>query len=409
MSGNMGGKTVLLLGGSDQQLTSFEAANRLGYRTVLCDWDAECPGRALADSYYEVSTLDREAVLEVARTERVDGVVSYASDAPAPVAAWVSERLGLPTNPYESVAMLCDKGRFRKFLSDNSFNIPENRVVAATDALDAESAMREIGLPLVVKPVDSAGSRGVTIVREASALVDAFNMAADNTRKGEIVLERYIETHTPGRVIEAELFIEDGSVVSWGLMSAYRDLSLNGIVPSCYIHPIVENVEVIDAVRAVVSRLVEKANIVHGAMNIELICDKSGRVFIVDVGPRNGGNYLSSFFSRISGEDIVEATLRVAVGEESGLRQFNKSGDGLWVQLVHHACKPGVFKGLLVAPEFQKACLETHLYKEVGERVNSLSCVGDSIGVSMLHVKGDCDVNALIARLSGMYEVLIDD
>ena len=100
-------KAVLLLGGSAQQLDSFEAARRLGYRTVLCDWDPNCPGRELADSFYEVSTIDREAVLRVARAESVDGVVSYASDASAPVAAWVSERLGLPGNPCESVAMLC--------------------------------------------------------------------------------------------------------------------------------------------------------------------------------------------------------------------------------------------------------------------------------------------------------------
>ena len=92
-------KTVLLLGGSAQQLDSFAAAKRLGYRTVLCDYDPNCPGRELADSFYEVSTLDAEAVLAVAREEHVDGVVSYASDAPAPIAAWVSERLRLPTNP----------------------------------------------------------------------------------------------------------------------------------------------------------------------------------------------------------------------------------------------------------------------------------------------------------------------
>ncbi len=122
-------KTVLLLGGSAQQLDSFAAAKRLGYRTVLCDYDPNCPGRELADSFYEVSTLDAEAVLAVAREEHVDGVVSYASDAPAPIAAWVSERLRLPTNPYESVAMLCDKGLFRAFLCKNGFSVPRCAIV----------------------------------------------------------------------------------------------------------------------------------------------------------------------------------------------------------------------------------------------------------------------------------------
>ena len=110
-------KTVLLLGGSAQQLDSFAAAKRLGYRTVLCDYDPNCPGRELADSFYEVSTLDAEAVLAVAREEHVDGVVSYASDAPAPIAAWVSERLRLPTNPMSLLPCSATKGFFAPFFA----------------------------------------------------------------------------------------------------------------------------------------------------------------------------------------------------------------------------------------------------------------------------------------------------
>ena len=176
-------KTVLLLGGSAQQLDSFAAAKRLGYRTVLCDYDPNCPGRELADSFYEVSTLDAEAVLAVAREEHVDGVVSYASDAPAPIAAWVSERLRLPTNPYESVAMLCDKGLFRAFLCKNGFSVPRCAIVGAGDSDSLEMAVREVDFPLVMKPVDSAGSRGVTVVRDPANAPEAFSHALAHSRK----------------------------------------------------------------------------------------------------------------------------------------------------------------------------------------------------------------------------------
>lgn len=402
------GKTVLLLGGSAQQLDSFTAAQRLGYRTVLCDYDPACPGRALADVFYEVSTLDREAVLEVARKERVNGVVSYASDAPAPVAAWVAEKLELPGNPSDSVAMLCDKGRFRTFLKDNGFPVPRNAVVGDDDCRPAELAVREIGLPFVVKPVDSAGSRGVSIVRDLAGFSVAFAHACKFSRKGEVVVERYIESATPGRVIEAEIFVEGGAIISWGLMSAYRDLALNGVVPSCYLHPLDEDSTINAAVRETLSKLVECAGIVQGAMNIELIADVSGDIYIIDVGPRNGGNYLPSFFSHISGDDIVGATLKVAVGESSGLRPFERSDDGLWVQFMHYSHDEGTFRGFLTTAEYDSACLETHLYRKIGSHVEPLSSISDSIGVSLLHFPNEKNADELVRRLPLMCRTIVE-
>lgn len=400
-------KTVLLLGGSAQQLDSFVAAKHLGYRTVLCDCDPDCPGRGLADSFYEVSTLDAEAVLEVARGERVDGVVSYASDAPVPVAAWVSERLGLATNPYESVAMLCDKGLFRAFLRENGFAVPRCAIVNGDDSGSLEVAAREVGFPLVVKPVDSAGSRGVTVVRDPENVPAAFSHALGHSRKREVVIECYVETATPGRVIEAEVFVEQGRIVSWGLMSAYRDLSLNGVVPSCYVHPVDEDQVIERSVRLTLSQLVERAGIVQGPMNIELIVDASGSAYIIDVGPRNGGNYLPSFFSHISGDDITEATLCVAVGEPSNLQVFERSDEGLWVQFMHYSREEGVFQGFSTTPEYDRALIETHLYKEIGTLVEPLKSISDSIGVSLLHFPDETDAKALTSRLPGMCHPVI--
>ena len=401
-------KTVLLLGGSAQQLDSFAAAKRLGYRTVLCDYDPNCPGRELADSFYEVSTLDAEAVLAVAREEHVDGVVSYASDAPAPIAAWVSERLRLPTNPYESVAMLCDKGLFRAFLCKNGFSVPRCAIVGAGDYDSLEMAVREVDFPLVMKPVDSAGSRGVTVVRDPANAPEAFSHALAHSRKREVVVEQYVETVTPGRVIEAEIFVEHGRIVSWGLMSAYRDLSLNGVVPSCCVHPadIAETVE--DQARQVLSRLVERAGIVQGPMNVELIFDASGNMYIIDVGPRNGGNFLPSFFSHISGDDITAATLRIAVGEPSDLQMFERSNDGLWVQFMHYSHEEGVFRGFSTTPEYDCALIETHLYKEIGSQVDPLKSTSDSIGVSLLHFPGETDARTLTSRLPKMCHPVIE-
>ena len=128
-------KKILLLGGSAQQIIAIETAKRLGYYTVLCDFLPDNPGQYVADKFYLVSTTDREAVLEVALQEKIDGVLAYASDPAAPTAAYVAEKMKLPGNPYESVEILCNKDKFRKFLKENGFCTPEAKGYA--DVKDA--------------------------------------------------------------------------------------------------------------------------------------------------------------------------------------------------------------------------------------------------------------------------------
>lgn len=99
-------KSILLLGGSKQQVIAIETAKRLGYRTVLCDYLPDNPGQYAADVFYQESTTDRELMLSIARKEGVSGVLAYSSDPAAPTAAYVAEQMGLPTNPLESVEIL---------------------------------------------------------------------------------------------------------------------------------------------------------------------------------------------------------------------------------------------------------------------------------------------------------------
>ena len=154
-------KKLLLLGGSAQQVVAIKTARRLGYFTVLCDFLPDNPGQYEADKFYLVSTTDKEAVLKVAKDEKVDGVLAYASDPAAPIAAYVAEKLGLPGSPYESVEILCNKDKFRSFLSENGFCTPKAK--GYTNIAEALDDIRSgfFKTPVIVKPVDSSGSKGV--------------------------------------------------------------------------------------------------------------------------------------------------------------------------------------------------------------------------------------------------------
>jgi carbamoylphosphate synthase large subunit len=117
-------KRLLLLGGSTKQIPAIEYAKKQGYNITLCDYFPDNPGQNYADKFYCVSTTDREAILEVAQKENVDGVVAYASDPAAPTAAYVAEKMGLPTSPYKSVELLINKDKFRAFLAEHNFCTP---------------------------------------------------------------------------------------------------------------------------------------------------------------------------------------------------------------------------------------------------------------------------------------------
>lgn len=168
-------KKILLLGGSAQQITAIETARKLGYYTVLCDFLPDNPGQFHADKFYLISTTDKEAVLEVARNEKVDGVLAYASDPAAPASAYVAEKMGLPGNPYESVKILCNKDSFRKFLSENGFHGPE-----AHGYSDSGEALADKGkwrYPIIIKPIDSSGSKGVTVLHSENGIKEALDYA----------------------------------------------------------------------------------------------------------------------------------------------------------------------------------------------------------------------------------------
>ena len=173
-------KKILLLGGSAQQIIAIETAKRLGYYTVLCDFLQDNPGQYAADKFYLISTTDKEAVLEVAMKERVDGILAYASDPAAPTAAYVAENLGLPTNPYVAVETLCNKDKFREFLSDNGFYTPMSTGYDTVD--DAIIDVGKYRFPIIVKPVDSSGSKGVTVLRHVEKVEEALQFAFSFSR-----------------------------------------------------------------------------------------------------------------------------------------------------------------------------------------------------------------------------------
>ena len=184
-------KKLMILGGSRYALPVIKAAHELGLYVITCDYLPDNIAHKYSDEYCNVSIIDKDAVLEAARKLKIDGIVSFACDPGVVTAAYVAENMSLPScGSYESVSILQNKGKFRKFLTEHGFNVP-----VAKGYTSAEEAIKDISLfhwPVIVKPTDSAGSKGVTRVDNPKDLQKSIEYALSFSHCDEFIVEDFI-------------------------------------------------------------------------------------------------------------------------------------------------------------------------------------------------------------------------
>ena len=184
-------KKLMLLGGIRYLVPVIEKAHELGLYVITCDYLPDNIAHKYSDEYHNVSIVDKDAVLAVAKELQIDGIMSFACDPGVVTAAYVAENMGLPfQGAYEAVRILQDKGLFRKFLADNGFNVPNARRY-----IDAAAPLGDtvyFNWPVIVKPVDSAGSKGVTRVDNPEDLPAAIKIAQDSSIGGAFIIEDFL-------------------------------------------------------------------------------------------------------------------------------------------------------------------------------------------------------------------------
>lgn len=370
---------LLLLGGSEQQIVAIETAKKLGYNTVLCDYLPNNPGQHAADTYYLVSTTDKDAVLEVARKENVRGIVAYASDPAAPTAAYVAEKLGLPTNSYTSVKILSEKHLFRQFLQTNGFACP--RAAAFQSYYAVREGIADYKFPVMVKPVDSSGSKGVRCVTFTEDVQDAFEYAFSNSRSKIVIIEEYIERDHP-YIIGGDIFVKNGRVVLWGLLNCHRDPRVNPLVPVGKSYPLLLDEDRIEIIHREIGRLMDLLHIRSGAFNVEMLF-RGDRLYIIECGPRNGGNLIPDLLQIITGVDLVEATIRAAM--DDNVYDVSPSWDTRCYSTYNlHSSRDGIYQGIRFDPCYEPRIIRKCLYKKRDNEVHYFNCSNHALGIVFL-------------------------
>lgn len=393
-------KKILLLGGSAQQIIAIKTAKKHGVYTVLCDFLPDNPGQHEADKFYLVSTTDKEAVLEVATKENVDGILAYASDPAAPTAAYVAEKLGLPTNPYKSVETLCNKDKFRAFLKENGFNAPVSKGYSDNDV---DTSL--FSLPVIVKPVDSSGSKGATVLRDWSNLQKACDFAFSYSRSHRIIVEEYIEKKHK-YLIGGDIFVYDGKVILWGLLNCHRDINVNPLVPVGKSYPLLLDEQDKAEVQKTLQNMINRLGICFGSVNVELVVDKFGKVWPIDVGPRAGGNMIPDLLGLIFGVDVVEMAVLTAMGETIE----NKVHKGIPYYATHnlHTNKNGVYKTIKFSKELEKRIIKKYLYKNTGDKIEYFDNAAKALGIIFMKFDNKLEMDNILNDVNSLYKVVIE-
>jgi biotin carboxylase len=302
------GKSVLILGAGIYQVPLIRQARAMGLRVLVASRPGPYPGFELADQPYHVDTTDAAAVLDIARREKIAGICTTGTDVALAALGRVADELHLPGPSAAAASIATNKLLMRQACRAVGVRMPDFRGVR--DRAEACRAMNELGLPVMVKAVDSSGSRGIVKVNRPADLDAAIEKVLAVNRYESFLVEQFIE----GTDCGAEAFVHRGRLVfllPTGCMVFHGDAT----VPIGHYLPFPESLGCLADLREQVERCVRAAGLDNCAMNFDFILI-DGRIYVIEFGARAGATGLPELVSLHCGTKYYEQILRAALGLE---------------------------------------------------------------------------------------------
>ena len=317
-------KTLLILGAGIYQVPLIKTAQNLGIRTIVASIPGNYPGFEIADKVCYENTTDYEKILEVAKSENVDGVVTAGTDVAVITIGKVCDALGLKGLSFEAAELATDKLKMKKCYEENNVRTARFREIYFADA-DYADKLSALTMPLMFKSVDSSGSRGIIKVDSPEEFDSAKAIVKDNTRSDYFIVEEYVE----GEEFGAQAFIQNGKLE---FILPHGDYVFKGDtgVPIGHFAPYDLDLEVIEDAREQLAAAAKAMKLDNCAINADFIL-KDGKTYVLELGGRSGATCLAELVSIYYGIDYYEKIIRVAIGEDvdfSVCRDVDAKGSG---------------------------------------------------------------------------------
>lgn len=377
-------KKIMIIGAGVLQVPAIITAKKMGLEVAVIDMNHEAPGFSYADQHYVISTVDIKAAVSKAKDIKPDGVFTLASDMPVRTVAAIASDLGLNAISETTALFATDKGKMRARLKAKGVPVPEFYPVESySEYLDATG---RLGKKFIVKPADSSGSRGVFLVDDSCNLKEAYEYSRRYSSSGQIIVEEYMEG--------PEVSVESITVSGKTHIIAITDKLTTGaphFVEMGHSIPSMLSEEIKAAVNYTACAAVNAIGIDNGPSHTEIIVTRDGPK-IVELGARLGGDFITTHLVPLAtGVDMVECSIRIALGEEPDISQKFSKGSAI----RYLSCPEGILVSVegIEEAKVQKGLQSIVIEKKVGDKITAIHNSNDRAGLVI--AQADTPVEAI--------------
>lgn len=375
-------KRILVVGAGRGQIGLLREARNLGYYTIAASPDGDYPGFKLADEKYIADIRDVDAIARAAVELKADGVVSAGFDLPLPAIGAANEAAGLAGVNRHTAELSSNKLMMKRAFMNEG--VKTARFIKAESSADAAQALSELNMPLITKPVDLGGSRGINIVFDESKLEAAIEDTLKATREDYCIVEEYID----GYEVSATAFVANGKVQFVLPMGDVR-YGDNDEIPVGHYVPLDCGDEVNRRVEEQVELAIKAIGLDDCAVNADLMI-MDGEAYVLELTGRLGANAIPEITSAYYGRDIHEFIVEAAIGNYEPIESFDFSP--ATDQVVYAQMLLSEKEGILESETLNDENCEEWFFLKKGDHVNKFKSPKDCIGqvVVIEKTKADC-------------------
>ena len=301
-------KRLLIIGASILQLPAIKKAKELGHYVAVADFNPEAVGIPYADEFYNASTIDIDAICDVAKDFQPDGIMTLATDMPMRSIAAATTLLGLPGISMDTAIKSTDKGEMIKAFKAHNVESPWFYIIEKEEQL--QEIIPQIDYPCILKPTDNAGSRGVILVNSESELKEAYQYSVSQSRGGWVILEEYMT----GPEVSVEVMVVDDEPHVLQVTDKLTTGAPN-FVEMGHNQPSMLPATDVEKIKDLACRAVKSVGINCGPSHVEIKLTPTGPK-MVELGARMGGDCITTHLVPLStGIDMIKATIDVALGQ----------------------------------------------------------------------------------------------
>jgi len=391
-------KRLLIIGASVLQVPAIRKAKEMGLYVAVADYNPNAIGIPLADEYYNVSTIDEEGVYQAAKEFKADGIMTLATDMPMRSLAYACKKLGLVGLAYDSAVKATDKGEMIKTFEAAKVEHPWYQIIPG----GTKPTPGTFTFPLITKPTDNSGSRGVMLVHNEDELAEALSYSSENGRRGDAIMEEYMQ----GPEVSVEVMVSH-SVPHVLQITDKLTTGAPHFVEMGHSQPSRLPEDAQDAIRDLASRAALSVGIQNGPAHVEIILTKNGPK-MVELGARMGGDCITTHLVPLStGIDMVGNTIKIALGEEPDLEQRLWKGSAI---RYFNAPKNGVICEISGVEEAEKidGVQEITFVKQVGDTVGDIGSSTDRVGFIIAQAESAEEAVDICEQVLQMVKIVVE-